>query len=63
MVRVENYKVIRIVDNAMSVAIKVADEVDIRSLGEGTFKPRIAQRDGSVELSFLLLDEQHLPRY
>lgn len=57
VIRVENYHILGVINDALAGCIKVADQMDVRFFAAWAVKPRLAQDDNLLSLALLILDQ------
>lgn len=62
VVGVENNQVILVIDDALTVAVEVADQVDVGTFCAGTVEPGVSKGDGAVAFGLFFLDKENLCR-
>lgn len=58
----KNNQVILVIDDALTVGVEVADQVDVRTFCAGTVEPGVSKGDGAVTFGFFFLDKENLCR-
>lgn len=57
MIRMQDYHVVRVVDDALSSRVKVTDQMDIRVLAAWTLEPRLPQDDDLLLRGLFVFDQ------
>lgn len=51
-----------VINDALAVAVEIADEMDIGAFCAGAIKPGVSERDGTIAFGLFFLDEENLWR-